>query len=63
MPMECECLYCYEKAVTRITVPRTASKTAMCDKHAAEYLKAADRYRRIPGMVQVEAIRAAGRGV
>ena len=55
--MECECLYCYEKAVTRVTGPHVAPKTAMCEKHAAEYLARSERYRRVPGMVQVEAVR------
>lgn len=54
--MECECLFCYEKAVSRITVPKTAPNTAMCEKHATEYLDRAQGYRRIIGLVQVAAI-------
>lgn len=51
--MECEVLYCYEKADSRITVPTVAPNTAMCEKHAHEFLNRASDYRRIVGMVQV----------
>lgn len=51
--MGCEYLFCYEKAVSRVTVPTVKPGAAMCDKHTAELLKTAERYRRVPGMVQI----------
>ena len=51
--MECEVLFCYKTAVSRVTVPKTAPNTAMCEKHTHEYLDRAKGYRQTIGMVQV----------
>ncbi len=52
--MKCEYLYCEKEATARVTVPHLKARQGNCDKHLAETLKWADRYRKIPGMVQVE---------
>ena len=54
--MECECLFCYEKAYARITVPTVAPRTAMCKDHVSEFLQRSERHRRTIGMVQIEPV-------
>lgn len=55
--MRCECLFCQNKASIRLTVPHVKPQFLCCEAHATEFLAAADRYRKIPGMVQVDLIR------
>jgi hypothetical protein len=52
--MCCGELFCYEKAVARLTAPMLEAGHPFCERHLAEQLKWADRYRKIPGAVRVE---------
>jgi hypothetical protein len=52
--MECEYLFCHKKAVARVTVPHLKARQGNCEKHLAETLEWAKRYRKIPGAVCVE---------
>jgi hypothetical protein len=52
--MICGELFCCEMAVARLTAPMLEAGHPFCERHLAEQLKWADRYRKIPGAVRVE---------
>jgi hypothetical protein len=54
--MKCECLFCYQPAVARLTVPHIKPKCAMCQKHLDEFFERARLYRSVVGSVVVEAL-------
>ena len=54
--MRCEFLFCDKMASARGTIPHHAPRTCLCEGHTASQIKWADRYRRVVGMVTVEAI-------
>ena len=52
--MKCEYLFCQKDAVAQVSVPHLKKRQGNCEKHLAETLEWADRYRKIPGAVHIE---------
>ena len=56
--MQCECLFCYEAAVGRLTTPFVKPRVLLCEEHMGEQMASAARYRKIPGCVVIEPLRS-----
>jgi hypothetical protein len=54
--MRCECLFCFNRPVARLTAPRHKPRFLICAECLEEMLKWAEPYRRVPGAVVVEAL-------
>ncbi len=54
--MRCECLFCPNEAVARFTAPRLKPRFLICEADLERQLEWAAPYRRVPGMVVVEAL-------
>jgi hypothetical protein len=52
--IRCECLFCDEVAVARVTVPHHKPQTLMCEADLGRQLEWAAPYRHVLGMVVVE---------
>lgn len=56
MKQECEYLFCFEEASSRLTVPKHKPRMCMCEKHTSEMLEWAAPWRDVLGAITIEPV-------